>query len=318
MAQIMTPYSCSNCAALNSKLHRSKTENGECRVRIDELSSEVAAHSDRVRELEDALRSLRDELAARGKMVQAAKAAESAARDELAYERQKQSAPNSAVAAAALREAELESLVHAAQRSEQTMRSRMEAAEFEARRAVQERKLLNDSVAAAEAEMAREREWARERDANSDQVAAAERAARERAAAAEAACCAAVAEARAEGHAATQAAEQMPKETAATMRELLSAVKIAVLAPCLKLHINGAEPLSIGSAGQVDFSSLSSMLEENVLKRFSQVTLLDSETPLATGAGGAHAIFPELRETMASVQEEVRERLVAMMQNAGE
>ncbi len=110
----------------------------------------------------------------------------------------------------------------------------------------------------------------------------------------------------------------MPKETAATMRELLSAVKIAVLAPCLKLHINGAEPLSIGSAGQVDFSSLSSMLEENVLKRFSQVTLLDSETPLATGAGGAHAIFPELRETMASVQEEVRERLVAMMQNAGE
>ena len=74
----------------------------------------------------------------------------------------------------------------------------------------------------------------------------------------------------------------------------------------------------LGEAHTLDFSSLGSMLEENVLKRFSQVSLLDADTPLATGAGGAHAIFPELKETMASVQEEVRERLVAMMHNAGD
>ena len=108
-----------------------------------------------------------------------------------------------------------------------------------------------------------------------------------------------------------------PQEQMASVRELLSAVKIAVLAPCLKLHINGADPLHVGSAGQGDFTHLSSMLEENVLKRFSQVTLLDSDTPLATGTGGAHAIFPELKETMACVQGEVKERLVAMMQTAG-
>ena len=128
--------------------------------------------------------------------------------------------------------------------------------------------------------------------------------------------------AREEARAMQKQAERAPvvsaAQTAASVRELLSAVKIAVLAPCLKLHINGAEPLHVGSAGQVDFSELTSMLEENVLKRFSQVSLLDSETQLQTGQGGAHAIFPELKETMACVQGEVRERLVAMMQTAGE
>ena len=100
------------------------------------------------------------------------------------------------------------------------------------------------------------------------------------------------------------------------MRELLSAVKIAVLAPCLRLHINGADPIQAGSAEQVDFGSLSGMLEEAVLKRYSQVTLLDGDTPLAQG--GAHVIFPELKETMAHVQREVKDRLVMMMQSAGD
>ena len=446
----MAPYSCPNCAALNSKLHRSKAETGDCRNRIDELAAESAGHADRVRELEGALHSLRDELSARGRLLQEAKRAEMAAREELAQERHRQATPSSAAAAAALREAEMEAQLRRAQHAEHAMRQRMEMAEASEARSRHEVVLMVEAMAAAEA--AHERALGRERDAASGQAAAAERAAIERAAAAEAACCAQVAAARAEGHAATQAADaerlrmqrecerleaelesvrrelggrvqdaeaarqrlqlahdalearvaellhardqlaregdsqrlrtsklasavaraqeaegeraraedelrreldqaradavmaredalalreeleaareaaraaqkqakRAPQETMASMRELLSAVKIAVLAPCLKLHINGADPLHVGSAGQVDFSSLSAMLEENVLKRFSQVSLLDADTPLATGAGGAHAIFPELKETMASVQEEVRDRLVTMMHSAGE
>lgn len=452
LTQMMAPYSCPNCAALNSKLHRSKTETGECRVRIDELAAEAAGHSDRVRELEGALLSLRDELSARGRLLQEAKRAEASAREELVLERQRQATPSSAAAAAALREAEMEVMLHKAQQAEHAMREKVEAAEASEARSRHEVLLLVEAMSAAEAEAAHERALGRERDAASGQAAAAERAARERASAAEAACSAQVAAARADMHAATLAAEaqkleaqrqceklaseleglrselggrlqaaetardrlqlahdsleahvaellrardelaresdsqrlrtsklasavaraqeaegeraraeealrreldeakadataaregaaelrkeleaareaarvaqkqaeRAPAETMASMRELLSAVKIAVLAPCLKLHINGGDPLHVGSAGQVDFSSLGSMLEENVLKRFSQVSLLDSETPLATGAGGAHAIFPELKETMASVQEEVRDRLVAMMHNAGD
>ena len=206
------------------------------------------------------------------------------------------------------------------------------------------------------------------------------------------------------------------------VRELLSAIKVAVLAPCIKLHVNDSEPRHVGSPAQVrlphailtsgahtyassihphlvptpdphtrsthtlqraprvppcarchrvlgaswpaahspsphcvyttthspprtlaryasprrvliarvmlpwgwvyvgcvqiDYEQLGSMLEAAVLNRFSQVRLLDTDTPLAHD--GAHAIFPELKETMAHVQKEVRERLAAMMASAGD
>ena len=103
------------------------------------------------------------------------------------------------------------------------------------------------------------------------------------------------------------------------LREFLSNVKIAVLAPCLRLHINGAESLHVGSAEQIDFGTLCGMLEAAVLKKYSQVSLLDANTPLAKGGeAGAYDIFPELKEIMAHVQREVKERLVTMMQTAGE
>jgi len=100
------------------------------------------------------------------------------------------------------------------------------------------------------------------------------------------------------------------------VRELLSAIKVAVLAPCIKLHVNDSEPRHVGSPAQIDYEQLGSMLEAAVLNRFSQVRLLDTDTPLAHD--GAHAIFPELKETMAHVQKEVRERLAAMMASAGD
>ena len=96
---------------------------------------------------------------------------------------------------------------------------------------------------------------------------------------------------------------------------MLSAIKVAVLAPCIKLSINGGEGLHIGSPAQVDFTQVGAMLESAVLRRFSQVSLLDDETPLE--AHGAHAIFPELREILAHVQREVQERLQNMMAEAG-
>ena len=99
------------------------------------------------------------------------------------------------------------------------------------------------------------------------------------------------------------------------LREVLSAIKIAVLAPCLKLHVNGLEPTAIGSPNQVDFGQISALLEAEVLSRSSNVSVLADDTQLEQGS--AHAIFPELNETMAHVQREVRERLVTMMSAAG-
>jgi len=56
-----------------------------------------------------------------------------------------------------------------------------------------------------------------------------------------------------------------------TMKEVLSAIKIAVLAPCLKLHVNGLEPRLIGSPGQINFERMAAMLEAEVLVRASNL-----------------------------------------------
>lgn len=101
-----------------------------------------------------------------------------------------------------------------------------------------------------------------------------------------------------------------------TMKEVLSAIKIAVLAPCLKLHVNGLEPRLIGSPGQINFERMAAMLEAEVLVRASKISLLNEATPLDQGS--AHDIFPELNETMEHVQREVRDRLLDMMSAAGE
>lgn len=56
------------------------------------------------------------------------------------------------------------------------------------------------------------------------------------------------------------------------------------------------------------------MLEESVLKRWSQVHLLSDEAEIDANGAHATAIFPDLRETMAHVQREVRDRLLSMME----
>ena len=124
-------------------------------------------------------------------------------------------------------------------------------------------------------------------------------------------------EQRRQAHAMREAAElQRQSERERTMKEVLSAIKIAVLAPCLKLHVNGLEPRLIGSPGQINFERMAAMLEAEVLVRASKISLLNEATPLDQGS--AHDIFPELNETMEHVQREVRDRLLDMMSAAGE
>ena len=124
-------------------------------------------------------------------------------------------------------------------------------------------------------------------------------------------------EQRRHAHAMREAAElKRQSERERTMKEVLSAIKIAVLAPCLKLHVNGLEPRLIGSPGQINFERMAAMLEAEVLVRASKISLLNEATPLDQGS--AHDIFPELNETMEHVQREVRDRLLDMMSAAGE
>ena len=99
-------------------------------------------------------------------------------------------------------------------------------------------------------------------------------------------------------------------ERASTLRELMGGIKIAVLAPCVKLHVNG-KASTAGSADQVDFGEMSRLLESSVLRRFSAVKLLDEQTPVQQD--GAYAIFPALKATMGLVQKEVTSRLLGMM-----
>ena len=58
------------------------------------------------------------------------------------------------------------------------------------------------------------------------------------------------------------------------LREMLGAIKIAVLAPCIKVSIASGEALQAGAASQVDFTHMRALLEEKVLSRWSSVKLL--------------------------------------------
>ena len=96
--------------------------------------------------------------------------------------------------------------------------------------------------------------------------------------------------------------------------KLLGAVKMAVLAPCIKVHLNGAEAFTAGSADQVNFSQMANILERRVLAKRSQVKLLPDAVELADAS--AYTIFPELKEALGLIQKEVTERLLVMMQEA--
>ncbi len=100
----------------------------------------------------------------------------------------------------------------------------------------------------------------------------------------------------------------------ASAKELLGAVKMAVLAPCIKVHLNGAEAFTAGSADQVNFSQMANILERRVLAKRSQVKLLPDAVELADAS--AYTIFPELKEALGLIQKEVTERLLGMMREA--
>ena len=53
--------------------------------------------------------------------------------------------------------------------------------------------------------------------------------------------------------------------------QVLGAIKIAVLAPCVKLSIAGEVVMRAGDVHQVDFVRVREMLENAVLARCSQV-----------------------------------------------
>ena len=434
--QLVQPYACSSCAALNTKWHRAKADGADLRLRLDESIEHALVTTNRVGELEEALNGLRDELRARTHALEHARhiatkthagleaeidrlragprpevlsAEADAARDAERAARERAERAEAANEQLADEMASLRATATAAEELARRQRDESVAALEHARRegvgrtkaleeALREKGRLLDeeaaaravadaAAAAAGAELRAENARRAERDAAAreelrrvkEQLTASDRVCEQQGStideqrariealeaqraqleashdthrlqstklasavaraqeaegerhrtegelrgqmvAAEAAAAAASAHAAAMECERDAALAAVPPPAAvppaADIKELLSAVKIAVLAPCLRLHINGADPLHVGSAEQVDFGALGGMLEAAVLKRFSQVSLLEADTPLAQG--GAHVIFPELKETMAHVQQEVKERLVAMMQSAGE
>mmetsp|Transcript_279 Transcript_279/g.721 ORF Transcript_279/g.721 Transcript_279/m.721 type:complete len:97 (+) Transcript_279:2-292(+) len=94
----------------------------------------------------------------------------------------------------------------------------------------------------------------------------------------------------------------------------MGAIRIAVLAPCVKLQIADSDTIQAGSPAQIDFRSMGQLLEETVLSRWSQIKTVSDDIELSEG--GAGAIFPELKDTMTLIQKEVTNRLLTMMRDA--
>ena len=68
--------------------------------------------------------------------------------------------------------------------------------------------------------------------------------------------------------------EQQEVQAQVNLREMLGAIKIAVLAPCIKVNVANAEPLHAGSSSQVNYTQMRALLEDKVLSRWSTVKLL--------------------------------------------
>jgi hypothetical protein len=105
-------------------------------------------------------------------------------------------------------------------------------------------------------------------------AAAAQRLAVGAAAAARGECAALREQLEAEQRAHRKVREQQEVQGQINLREMLGAIKIAVLAPCIKVSIASGEALQAGAASQVDFTHMRALLEEKVLSRWSSVKLL--------------------------------------------
>jgi len=100
------------------------------------------------------------------------------------------------------------------------------------------------------------------------------------------------------------------------VRELLGSIRVAVLAPCVKLVVDGEVALRAGSPSQLDFQRVKNVLEKEVLARWSRVAELAGLDGDVADAAGPTGMFPELAVTMQHVTREVSERLVGMIKSA--
>lgn len=103
------------------------------------------------------------------------------------------------------------------------------------------------------------------------------------------------------------------------IRQLLGSIRVAVLAPCVKLVVDGEETLRAGSPSQLDFGAIRAVIEQKVLAHWTRVVELPSDVSEDVGGEDTEAatdMFPELEVTMGHVTREVSERLVNMIKAA--
>jgi hypothetical protein len=101
------------------------------------------------------------------------------------------------------------------------------------------------------------------------------------------------------------------------IRELLGSIRVAVLAPCVKLVVDGEETLRAGSPSQLDFGAIRAVIEREVLARWTRVCQLPGDVGWEAEADANDAgIFCDLEVTMGHVTREVSERLVNMVKAA--
>jgi len=94
----------------------------------------------------------------------------------------------------------------------------------------------------------------------------------------------------------------------------MGTIRIAVIAPCVKLHIKDSETIKVGSPLQVDFDAMGRILEQSVLTRWSQIKTFDDNMDMNEAVAGQ--IFPDLNAMLSRIQQEVSNRVLEMMRSA--
>ena len=100
------------------------------------------------------------------------------------------------------------------------------------------------------------------------------------------------------------------------VRELLDSIRVSVMAPCVKIVVDGEETLRVGGPSQLDFEHVRRVIEAEILSRWTRVCQLGMAKNEAAGASSIADMFPELDATMVHVTREVSERLLTMIKAA--
>jgi len=98
------------------------------------------------------------------------------------------------------------------------------------------------------------------------------------------------------------------------IQSIMGTIRIAVIAPCVKLHIKDSETIKVGSPLQVDFDAMGRILEQSVLTRWSQIKTFDDNMDMNEAVAGQ--IFPDLNAMLSRIQQEVSNRVLEMMRSA--